>query len=523
MAKQNFYRCGQAGKEVGISSYKIRRLAETGLIPDAEFNGAQWHIPVSAIERLKREGVPALPKVVDVDDEADAPAASQKDRPTSTLLAPPSEEMIAAAEEAEMSVHQLKAAQNNLERNKIRKEQTEIADYFTDREKRLQEREAEELQRYEEELEADASRQRKEASAVKRQAFFSKWLEYGTARKPWGAPDEVRLDIHAAVLDALMKMDTNERDIVVQRLVDGAVERGLKTWKSAEAKREAIEHAISGLPWRMKNDKGWKVQSGKAAREALMEAGGSEEEMETLAQAVLQPLIQQFEHAERIEEAINGVHVDYATQDELSDAHDSVREALKALPISSTSRQVNTVRDQALIPVKARVAERIASQEAARRREESKRRRESVLWSISRSLPCGLSDEDKKAAVAELAEALDEQSPNASESDMEEVRDRIVEDYQREHEAEAKRAERKAKRTRAKAELVRYGLSQVWTYAQKMLQEFDYDRSETALGINSRVKDEVRKVLEDELDGRETEEEVARLVRRTMRQAEGCH
>jgi hypothetical protein len=105
---------------------------------------------------------------------------------------------------------------------------------------------------------------------------------------------------------------------------------------------------------------------------------------------------------------------------------------------------------------------------------------------------------------------------------MEEVRDRIVEDYQREHEAEAKRAERKSERTRAKAELVRYGLSQVWTYAQKMLQEFDYDRGETALGINARVKDEVRKVLEDELDGRETEEEVARLVRRTMRQAEGC-
>jgi hypothetical protein len=396
MANQNFYRCGQAAKELGISSYKIRRLADTGLIPDAEFNGAQWHIPVSAIERLKREGVPALPKVVDVDDEADAPLARQKERTTSTLLAPPSDELVAAAEEAEMSVHQLKAAQNNLERNKIRKEQTEIADYFTDRERRLQERETEEIQWYEEEMEADVSRRHKEAAAEKRQAFFSKWLEYGTGKKPWGAPDEVRLDIHAAVLDALMKVDTNERDVVVQRLVDGAVERGLRTWKIGEAKRGAIEDVISQLPWRMKNDKGWKVQSSKAAREALMEASGSQEEMETLALAALQSLIQQFEHAERIKEAINGVHVDYATQDELSDARDSVRETLEALPISSTSRQVNAARDQALIPVKARAAERIASQEAQRRREEAKRQRESVLWSISRSLPMACPTRTKK-------------------------------------------------------------------------------------------------------------------------------
>jgi hypothetical protein len=36
MAKDIFYRVGQAAKELGTSGYKIRKLAEAGVIADAE-------------------------------------------------------------------------------------------------------------------------------------------------------------------------------------------------------------------------------------------------------------------------------------------------------------------------------------------------------------------------------------------------------------------------------------------------------------------------------------------------------
>jgi hypothetical protein len=113
MAKQNFYRVGQVGKQLGLSSYKIRRLAESGLIPDAEFSGSQWHIPVAAVERMKKEGVPPLPKVVDTDHEGGSPSANPKDRAPTTLLAEPSDEMVRAAEEAEMSGRQLTVAKKS--------------------------------------------------------------------------------------------------------------------------------------------------------------------------------------------------------------------------------------------------------------------------------------------------------------------------------------------------------------------------------------------------------------------------
>src|SRR5215471_5201009 len=155
MAKQMTYRLGQVGKDLGVSSYRIRRLCETGQI-DAEFSGKQWQIPAAEVERLKRDGVPPAPKIVDSDDVERSRSPNAKENGAPTLLADPSPEMIAAAEEAEMSGRQLTVAKNQLERNRVRRDEAEIQDFFADRAKRLQEQEAAEQRRFEEELEADA-------------------------------------------------------------------------------------------------------------------------------------------------------------------------------------------------------------------------------------------------------------------------------------------------------------------------------------------------------------------------------
>jgi len=273
----------------------------------------------------------------------------------------------------------------------------------------------------------------------------------------------------------------------------------------------------------MRNDKDWKAAAVKIAWEALKDASGSKEEMASLARTALQPLIQQFEHAGKIEEAVNGVHVDGADYDELRDARESVREALEALPKNSTRALINAARDQALLPVTACVTERIAAQEAQRRHEEAKRQRELVLLSISRRLPHGISDEDEKAALSELTEALDDLPPDASESDMGKARDEIVREYEEAYREKARRAEKKTVQARAKANLVQYGLSQIRPYAERLLHQFDYVAGESVWDIDRRVRSEVQKTLQEELNGTETEQEVARIVREIMREVEGCN
>ena len=50
-----YFRTGQAAKQLGVSSYHIRRLCETGTI-DAEItDGQQWKIPAAEIARLKKD------------------------------------------------------------------------------------------------------------------------------------------------------------------------------------------------------------------------------------------------------------------------------------------------------------------------------------------------------------------------------------------------------------------------------------------------------------------------------------
>jgi hypothetical protein len=523
MPKEVLFRVGQAAKDLGVSSYKIRRLCETGLI-NAEFSGSQWEIPAGEVPRLKRDGIPSAPKIVDTDDAEASNAPNRKERSAPTLLADPSLDMIAAAEEAEMSGRQLATARNKLEQSKLAREQAEIEDYFDARQKRLQEQEAEELKRYEEELEANVRRRHKEAAVAQRKKFFSEWLEYALRKKPWSAPAEVELDIHCEVLVALARVDINEREYVVRRLVDAATERALGTWRAGQAKREAAEDAIQSMPWLMTHDQAWKAQTAKIAREALKDvsACACKEEMASEARAALQPLIQQFEHAGRIQEAVNAVHVDGADYDELRDARESVREALEGLANNSTGRQITAARKQALLPVSTRVAERIAREEAERQREEAQRRRKQVLSSVSWRLPFRISDDDRESAIEEINEALDGLPADASQRDMEKARDAVIEGYEAADKEKARRAERKAEQGRKKADLVQYGIGQIRPTAERLLRQFDYDVGQTAWSIEARVKSEVHKALEEELNGTETEQEVTRIVRSIMRAAEGC-
>lgn len=74
MPMEVYYRSGQAAKMLGLSSYQLRRLAESELI-DAEFTGNQWRFPASAIQELLKNGIPEIPAADP--DGAETEAASR--------------------------------------------------------------------------------------------------------------------------------------------------------------------------------------------------------------------------------------------------------------------------------------------------------------------------------------------------------------------------------------------------------------------------------------------------------------
>ena len=57
-----FYSTGQVARQLGTTPAAIRLLCENRLIAAETSPGGQWRVPASEVERLKRDGLPAIPR-----------------------------------------------------------------------------------------------------------------------------------------------------------------------------------------------------------------------------------------------------------------------------------------------------------------------------------------------------------------------------------------------------------------------------------------------------------------------------
>src|SRR5260370_24752781 len=83
METSTYYSTGQAARALDITQDRIRQLCEAGAVTAEITPGGQWRVPKAEIDRLKRDGLPPVPRPL--------PGASVR-RPKSPngLLAPPS-------------------------------------------------------------------------------------------------------------------------------------------------------------------------------------------------------------------------------------------------------------------------------------------------------------------------------------------------------------------------------------------------------------------------------------------------
>jgi len=58
----SYFSTGQAARELGISTLKVRILCVTEAIKAEATGGGQWRVPVADVNRLKAEGTPSVPR-----------------------------------------------------------------------------------------------------------------------------------------------------------------------------------------------------------------------------------------------------------------------------------------------------------------------------------------------------------------------------------------------------------------------------------------------------------------------------
>jgi excisionase family DNA binding protein len=228
-----YYRTGQAAKQLGVSSYHVRRLCEAGEIAAEISAGQQWKIPVAEIARLKRDGVPPVPVTVD-EESADVESNGEPVAPEG-LYANPSDQLIEAAED-------VKIAENRLQKRRLERESEEVEDWFRERKHREAEQSA-------------AARRQAEATQAehRRQAWVNQRLQYALDSLPHDAPREVELDVHATVQQALAEIAPRQPATITTRLVTAAVEKALRPWRRKQEVDAAIETAMDKLDWDVRN------------------------------------------------------------------------------------------------------------------------------------------------------------------------------------------------------------------------------------------------------------------------------
>jgi len=489
------YSTGQTALELGISGSKVRALCEAGLIASQITPSGHFRIEIGELERLKREGVPPVPR-------AEIPSANveqqgQAERPVRTLRQVANGESVAIAETGDRAV--ASATDLIVMRHEVEKLALEIQ--LKEGQDKLAARARRQAQEKEKE-ERDRRTADEEAQAITKQGQWKAfWIDYAVKSVPAGAPRELLLAIAAQLETIFAASDFRQPDYSTQTLVDAAISVGLQPWRRNQEIEQIIERAVHRLPAMLRSSFGdtpVQAHAQQAARAAVHEIEQSAlPEIERVAFAVVDGITAQIEHRERCQPIIDSIRRDLcfaATPDEFTAATEALRAALETSVPGLDDKELQRVKDTALLPFRATIEARRQQEANERKRAEDQEHRQTLLRYPFLTWPYDLDEEAKNSATAAAKAAMDKLPVGSGTTELTKVRDAAIAPTLKAHTALG-------------------GLS---AYLKKLAGEFEID--EPLPAIERKLRPEIQADLMSKLTGTEAPEAVSKLMRRVVRE-----
>jgi excisionase family DNA binding protein len=340
-----FYSTGQVARQLGTTLATIRVLCENHLITAETTAGGHWRVPSSEVERLKRDGLPPIPRPLPSNGTAPAGNRTRRNDFHPEPFDDRSPEVASAANDVVIT-------RSKLEKRKIERELEENEDWFRDRQQRHEAEEASAIQEIESK---NAERRHRE--------WVEQWMQYALNSLPYEARREVEMEVHHGVQEALSELPPNQPESITKRLVDAAVHKALRPWNRKQQIERALQAGMNSLPWDIQygsrcgslRQRAWEVAAAAVGR---LREEARYHEMEIAAEEAVQPIVQEYEHQEACRRIVRLVYVCGATSEEREAAEEAVRQALEALPIGAGRKQLEQAEETALVPYKAAVAAR---------------------------------------------------------------------------------------------------------------------------------------------------------------------
>ncbi len=421
MATSLYFTTGQAAHQLSASQAQIRALCESGAVASESTPGGQFRIPAGEIERLKRAGLPPMPRPLP-QEVTSAARNGPAHHGHPELLADPSQDVVSAAEDVVVT-------ENLLRKRKIELELAEVDDQFREREVAEAERKAErdraERARLEEDARADWLRQAEE-SALR--------------RVHPDAPAHLRLAAMEAVRTRLEPLTPLPGPQITAEIIEAALELALGEWIRLGDLAVVAAEVRATLPWEFRDSPEVRTGAVDAAIAAMSELLASNlhagiGELRAAAAVPVQAVVDRFRHQRRCQELVEDrwwLKLSDGTAEEHAQAKAAVALALRELPHTASDRDMEAARDAALAPFRAAFAQARAAQqakgEAEARRIRERNYRDSLvqpLWLLAYDLS-GTQGEQALAAIRDALDALPEGTP---ERELRAARNRAIRPY----------------------------------------------------------------------------------------------
>src|SRR5260370_1624291 len=420
---------GQVGGRPGTTLATIRTLCESHGIASETTPGGHLRVPAAEVERLKKSGVPAIPRRLPT---ASAPpartgTANHDDEPE--FLALPSDEVALAGD-------QVAIAKSMLEKRKVDRELEEVQDWFSERAEKKAKREAEQE-------ESERRRQAEVEAKRDQQQWENHWLTYALNCIPFDARGEMETDVHREACGALATTSREAPSYLVQRLVDAAVSKALKPWRRRKEVAHVIERAESQLPSAARGcyqPTAWQVRATQLARAAIEALPDSVElrEIEAAAKDAVDQVSEEYRDVE-LRRSVRESARPWPLWLDLSEAgkqsaQEAIDKALATMPLGTSKSKLEAACKKALEPLEDEVAQRQAQKQ-------DRAIRESVLALAPFRFPWNFAAQDRDPALAAVREALAKLPVGTAHAQIEKARDEGLQPFAAAHKLRERKKE----------------------------------------------------------------------------------
>jgi DNA-binding transcriptional MerR regulator len=361
-ADNQWYRTGAVAKMLGTSPHRIRALARAGVIESQRRENGFLYVPHRELERLQAEGLPPLPATAEFSEGESSDDEESPAIPAEIARRPLRSRHDELYSEASPGLAKSKEAVIKLEHSAA----------------------AQQLRRG---MRQTSRAEREEETRVREDQEARQWRNEYLRMVAHSVPAEVCADACGQVKRLLDSVpagtDLHQR---VAELID-AVQRPIRERQQQErdhaAHVERIETflrsiRVSNSLHETKDDRDEARERARAAL-AVLPIGSAEHKLRTTADAAIEPVRErirrkeaQQEHRSRVQSVLVSMHIPGADWNELQEARELAGDALAAMPVGSSERQLRDRVAEAIRRVVERSERRVAEEDGRRKAEARK-------------------------------------------------------------------------------------------------------------------------------------------------------